>query len=96
LSEQADATFLRRDTALKTIKIRDLNRIIVRQLDIQTKYESMLRLKDEEIKDGKKSYDEVFARFSKERKRSAGWRAAAVCFGGTTIILTGIILLLSN
>lgn len=91
-----DATFLRKDTLLKGMAIRNLNKIILKQADIQSKSNALIKSKDDQVKGCQKASGELADMYKNEYKRKKAWRNATVVFGGTTLILSGLIFLLAN
>ena len=92
--QDIDAKFLRKDTTLKANKIKDLSRVITKLADETTNYESILKLKDEQVAVNKKAFTDLSIKFTKLEKKRDLFKTGSMVFGCTTIILTGVILLL--
>lgn len=90
ISEQSNATFLRKDTTLKADKIKDLWRTVNKQADVLSKTDAINRLNKDEIRDLNKSFDDMYARFVKSDKWRKRWRSATGIFVSITIILIGV------
>lgn len=92
--QDTDAKFLRKDTTFKSNKIKDLNRIIIKQTDEITSNESIVKLKDEQVTVNKKAFVDLSIKYTKLEKKRSLFRTGSLVFGCTTIILTGVILML--
>lgn len=87
---------LRKDTTFKGDKIRQLNRIILKQLDVIDNNQSVVILKDTIISKCKADYARMSLSLSKKDKKLSLFRSGTIIFGCTTLILTGLILLLAK
>jgi len=94
LFEQRDAQFLRIDTTLKADKIKGLNRIILKMADSYDKHESILKVKNDEIAARKEANDELVIKYNKQEKKLKNFKSTTLIFGCTTLILSGLIILI--
>jgi hypothetical protein len=94
LCQDVDAKMLRKDTTFKGDKIRQLNRIILKQTDIIDNNQEVVNLKDIIISKWKSDYIKISLKLEKKDKKLSLFRGGTIIFGCTTLILTGVILLL--